>query len=366
MYVACTLKKIVLNLLILGISLVSIVFAATEMNLYNESMIVSRNATQKEQDQAIRQAFKQLLVRVSGVRQVLDNEQIIEALGKGAAYLATFRFESSDQLFTNVLGESVPTKKMILEFDKRSVDSLLVRNHLPVWSAKRPDILIVLADRLQSADHILADGEESDLAEAVKRYADQRGVPYQLPIMDLEDSLAFNFTSVYGLFSTDIDAGAERYQPDAILTGRLSDVGNDQVQADWMVLFKNERVRMPPVQGSIDDVVSQGIDFISTRLSEQYALLLDPQLLGALTIQVSDVASLKDFAALESYLKSINLITSVTLSQYSSEGAAFAIELSGDLTQLADVIALDDKLIPVQEATLEAQLDNVLRYQWQH
>ena len=40
-------------------------WAATELPLYQERIVVSGNATPKEQDSAIKQAFKQLLVRVT-------------------------------------------------------------------------------------------------------------------------------------------------------------------------------------------------------------------------------------------------------------------------------------------------------------
>ena len=43
----------------------------------------------------------------------------------------------------------------------------------------------------------------------------------------------------------------------------------------------------------------------------------------------------------------------------------FNVEISGDQSQLQDVLALDGQLRPVDEITLEAQLDNILLFQWQ-
>lgn len=338
--------------------------AATEINLYEERVIVSQNADQAEQDDAIESAFRRLLVRVTGIQQVLDYPAVDEALKNGNQYLATFRFEPSDEFFTNVLGEKVPTKAMNLTFDKKIVDALLVQNRLPVWGSKRPDVLIWVADRLEGQDHIVSDAEESEISALIGTISAERGIPYLLPIMDLTDTLSLSFSEVYGLFSRDIEEASQRYLPEAVLAGRLLSDGEESYKADWLMLFKGERLRMPTVTGSLEFVVSQGLDMVAQRLSEQYALILDPLLLGNLTIDVIGVRDLNDFSSLEDYLKSINIITKVTLSRYSTDSVSFNVEISGDQSQLADVLALDGQLQPIEEATLEEQLDNQLSFEW--
>jgi hypothetical protein len=299
------------------------------------------------------------------VRQVLDYPSIQEAMKDGGKYLAAFRFEQSDEFFTNVLGEQVPTKAMVLEFDKQTIDGLLVQNRLPVWGSRRPDVLIWMADRLDGQENILADTTENDAAEFVSQIAEERGIPYLLPIMDLTDSLNLAFSEVYGLFSSDIEAASERYMPEAILAGRIMPGQTaDEVQADWLFMFKGERLRLPTVTGTKEEVIDRGIDLVAQRLSEQYALILDPLLLGNLTVSVVGVENLEQFSALETYLQSINIITGATLSIFSNEEISFNIEISGDQSQLRDVLALDGFLIPVEEETLEAQLDSRLVFEW--
>ena len=340
-------------------------YAATQLDLYTDTVIVSQDAPRKEQTQAIRQAFKRLLIRVSGIEQVLSDPIINAEVDNSASYLAALKFGASDALFTNVLGESVPTKQMIMRFDKVAIDNLLIKNRQPVWGGKRPDTLVLLADRVNGGAHILADGEDSLLANELKNIARARGIPYVLPIMDLEDSLAFDFSSIFGLFSSDIEQAAQRYRPDAILNGRITELGNDQLQADWLILIKGDRYRLPTVQGTQQQVVAQGIDFLARHFSSQYALILDPSQQGMITLEVSQVESLQSFALLEAYLNGINLITQVTLSQYADDKIAFALHISGNSTQLADIIALDNKLLPMIETEINSDSGSVLRYQWQ-
>jgi len=362
-------RRIPLILVLLAFGLLGVsgsVIAASTVDLYQEQVVVSQNASQKEQNEAIQSSFARLLVRVTGITQVLEYPTVIDELKQGSKYLATFRFEPSDVFFTNVLGEKVPTKLMNLTFDKKTVDAFLVQNRLPVWGEKRPDVLFWIADRLEGQDHILADAEESRLASIVAEQTDIRGIPYLLPIMDLTDSLTLSFSEVYGLFSQDIEVASERYKPEAILTGRVL-AGSDEnsYQADWLMLFKGERLRLPTVTGTLEEVIAQGVDLVAQRLSEQYALILDPLMLGNLTLKVSDIQSLGEFAALERYLQTINIITKATVRSFSGTDVEFNVEISGDQSQLQDVLALDGQLTPVEEVSLEAQLDNRLVFQWQ-
>jgi len=349
--------------LLLSFALVAPTWAATEVSLYQEQIIVSGNATQKEQSSAIELAFKQLLVRVTGIREALQEPAIVAELANGSRYLSSFRFEASGEFFTNILGEKVATKAMVLDFDEATVNALLIQNRLPVWGARRPDVLIWLADRLDGQDHILADSETTELAELVTGEAAARGVPLLLPIMDLTDTLSLSFADVNGLFSQDIEAASERYGAEAVLAGRILQRASDY-SVDWLLLFKGERIRLPEVTGTLAELVSAGINMVAERLSEQYAFVLDPLLLGSIRLQVVNINDLAEFAAIERYLQTINLITGITVHHFSATDVVFDLAISGDRMQLADLLNLDGQLVLIEETTLEAKLDNILYYRW--
>ncbi len=343
------LRRIASALLIavsLFVALVSPAFAASTVNLYEESVVVKQNANQKEQKQAIEVAFRELLVRLTGVTNVLEHDAIIPELKEGAKYVASSRFGPSDVFFTNSLSENIPTKTFLIKFDRKSVDALLVQNRLPLWGAKRPDVLVWIADRIEGSDHILGGAEDTLIGSHLSDISKSRGVPYVLPIMDLTDTLNLSFTDLYGLFSRDIEAASERYPVEAILAGRLSGTEGDY-SADWLMMFKGERLRLPTVTGTLSEVVERGVDLASQRLSEQYAFVLDPLLLGTLSLNIINIESAVQFAAVENYLKSINLITKVTSRTFEGTNVSFDVEISGDQFQLADMLELDNQLLPI-------------------
>jgi hypothetical protein len=181
--------------------------------------------------------------------------------------------------------------------------------------------------------------------------------------MDLTDTLNIKFADLYGLFSQDIEMASARYDADAVLAGRIDKSGSGY-QADWLVLFKGERIRVERVEGSLNEVIAAGLTAVSNRLSAQYAYVLDPSSVDNLQVQVLDVSDASTFAAIESYLEGINLISRLTLDSLTEEGVTFNVQVNGDQMQLVDSLELDGKLVPVPALTLEEQLDSRLVYRW--
>ncbi len=368
-------RRIRLSFLILIASLfVSVVsvpaWSAINVDIYNEREVVRQNANQRELDNAIETAFKRLLIRVTGVKEILELAEIQVALENGSSYLSSFRFEVSDLFIENILGEQTPTKAMILNFEKATIEALLAKNQLPVWGEKRPEVLVWLGDRIGGQEHILADNEDSELAATVKAISSNRGVPTLYPIMDLEDILGLSFAELFGLFSADIERASVRYFSEAILAGRLIEDGQnseseDVFKADWLLLFKNERIRLPTASGTLDEVIEMGFDMVARRLAQQYATLYNPNQIGSLSLKIVNIGSLDEFSDVERYLNTLNMITQITIRELEGSNVSFDVKISGDQQQLADILALDERLMPEFETSLESKFDNVLLYKWQ-
>lgn len=338
-------------------------WAARTMDLYSEEAILAANARQSDQDDAVSRALEQVLIRATGRSDVDRLDPVAGALRRANDFLSTFRFENSDVTLTNVLGEAVPAKRMIMRFDQEAIEQFLMDNRLPVWGAKRPETLIWLADRLDGADHILADNEQTEFAQALVEAAKARGVPIILPIMDLTDTLNVSFTDIYGLFTADVDAGSERYPADATLVGRIMRQG-EGLQSDFIYLLQDDRQRYAVAADTPKALAEQLVDRLARRLADQYAVVLDPAMAGQLTLRVDGVTDLATLATVENYLTSLNLVSRATLRQVRPTSIQFDLEISGDRTQLRDVLALDERWVAVQEAGLGSQLDNELVYRW--
>ncbi|GGX65365.1 DUF2066 domain-containing protein [Saccharospirillum salsuginis] len=338
-------------------------WAAQTLELYDESAILAQNARPSDQNDAVAEALGRVLVRVTGDADIVDTEVGQAMVEDANDYLSTFRFERSDVTLTNLLGEPVATKRMIMRFDRGAVEQSLSRNRLPIWGPKRPETLIWMADRLDGSNRILADSDNSDLAQALKSSARERGVPLTLPLMDLDDSFQVNFTDIYGLFTADITEASERYRPDAVVLARLARE-NQGYQADFVFMMSDDRQRFR-VQAESEEALMQAmVDRIAGRLADQYAVVMDPSMAGQISLRINAVNNLATLAAVERYLDSLNLVTSVTLRQVQPESVQFDLDISGDRNQLRDALALDERLQSVEEDDLQSQLDTELVYEW--
>lgn len=352
------------TLIALGLLVCSpLLWAARTVDLYTEDAILAQNARQSEQDKAVAEALGRVLIRVTGDQAIVATEEGLAMMGDANDYLSTFRFERSDVTLTNVLGEAVPTKRMIMQFDRGAVENALVRNRLPIWGPKRPEILIWMADRLEGSDRITGDSDSSELATTLKATAAERGIPLVLPLMDLGDTLDVGFTEVYGLFTSDLAVASERYQPDATLVARVSQQGGEY-QADFIYLMEDDRQRYQVQAETEAALMTALVGRIASRLADQYAVVLDPAMAGQISLRVNAVTDLATLAEVESYLESLNLVTRATLRRVEPESVQFDLDISGDRNQLRDALALDRRLSVVEETDLLSQLDTELVYEW--
>lgn len=183
-------------------------------------------------------------------------------------------------------------------------------------------------------------------------------------LIDLTDTLNVSFTDIYGLFTGDIEAASERYPSDAIAVGRVARQSGG-FQADLVFLVRGNRERLQVTGESEAELMQTLADELSNRIADQYAVLRDPAMAGQLALRVNNVTELATLAAVERYLESLNVVSQITLRQVEADSVQYDLEISGDRNQLRDVLALDRRILPVEELTLEAQLDNELVYRWQ-
>lgn len=348
---------------VLLLALSSSVSAARLVNLYADEAILAQSASQTEQNNAVRDAFGRVLVRVTGDAEITRRPAVQSALRNANDYLSTFRFERSDVTLTNVLGEAVATNRMVMQFDSGSIEQLLVRNRLPIWGRNRAETLVWLADRLDGQDRILGDTDQTEWARALRQAATNRGVPLTLPLMDLTDTFELSFTDVYGLFTNDVLAASERYPHDAVLIGRIERQG-EAFQANFVYMIQNDRQRFEAQGRDEAELMANLIDRVTRRLADQYAVVLDPALAGRVALRINEVNDLDALAEVERYLKSQNLITKATLRQVEPGSLLFDLNISGDQAQLRDTLALDAVLTPVQQFDLFGGGGDELVYRW--
>ncbi|MEC8227240.1 MAG: DUF2066 domain-containing protein, partial [Pseudomonadota bacterium] len=155
--------------------------ASSTINI-NTGKVAVDDRNSRTQRAATREALSQLLVKLTGQGDI-SGYQALQAIRDDAnRYLRAYRYtEENGQLY------------FVAEFDRKQLESVLIRERLPIWGDRRPDALLWLAVENELGERrIIDDGQINDYTFTARLQADIRGVPLTLPLMDLDDALRIN------------------------------------------------------------------------------------------------------------------------------------------------------------------------------
>jgi hypothetical protein len=79
-------------------------------------------------------------------------------------------------------------------------------------------------------------------------------------------------------------------------------------------------------------------------------------------LRIDGVGNLQAYSSLVTYVNGLGLVESVTTTALDGERLDLSLSLLGDPNQLAELIALDRDLLPIQSESLENDLR--LHYRW--
>lgn len=159
---------------------------------------------------ALRDAFAQVLVKMSGSKMVLNHPKIRSALQSPAQFLISYEYDQHQN-----------KQYYIGEFSREAIARLLREAKLPLWGQRRPDTLLWMVNQEERDKWILREGQPDPLVESVMQHAEQRGIPLALPLMDLTDNSKLSVYDIWGLFADRLSSASTRYQPDIVLAARI-------------------------------------------------------------------------------------------------------------------------------------------------
>ena len=140
--------------------------------------VTAKSQAQADQRLAARSALREMLTRMTGLRNVPLSQPIVRALDSPEMYYVGYRFiQVRDD------GE----QRLQVNFEPESIQELVSEASLPIWSADRPRVLAWLAVREDGRIRVLDSNSDHPLAISLRQRSRQRGVPLRLPLMDLED-----------------------------------------------------------------------------------------------------------------------------------------------------------------------------------
>jgi hypothetical protein len=305
-----TVKRIVTSVVASLLTFVSLVgHAVTVSDLYEVTLPIEGN-----REAAFVEALKAVAVRVSGRRDAAS--RLGAAANTPRQFVQRFAFTSDNQLQ--------------VAFDSSSVDRLLTDSGLPMWGRERPATLVLLnTTGSDGASMWLESSYPSAEREALTRAAKQRGVPLVWPTLSSDER-----TQIGSADSASLLQLAARHSANAVLVGRRD--GGGAVR--WSLTSEDG---LAEATGSVEE----GAHLVADTFGRVFAATAGS--FGSITVEVSGVNGLDDYATTMNYLEAMTLVRTVALEQVTGDTMRFQLGVRGDATTLRRALALDNKLAPV-------------------
>ncbi|MEM7080570.1 MAG: DUF2066 domain-containing protein [Pseudomonadota bacterium] len=348
--------------------------------LYTVALPVTEQTEQAREEAATR-GLLEVLSRVTGLQSIPRGELVRAALARPDRFYNQFVF--------NQERDQQNRRRLVVEitYQSQAVLELVRAARLPVWDARRPQLLALLVvEAPQGERTLLYEGSTHPLATAVREVARARGLPLRLPSADGEAAL--DARDVWRYNTTVMRAAATRYAPDAILIGRAQSrddaAGASRLLVDWRyalsTLWLGQRgLRAPQVITDMDaDVAwvdeaqfqlpgqlataqaaaSAPIHTLANQLAERYAVLARDQ--QQHQIAITGVEDVQAYADLLAFLQALEFVDAARIEGL--RGAAIEITLvsRAQSDQLLQLLTLGGEL-----ALPDSPLLGRIEFTWQ-
>lgn len=344
------------------ISLAGLAAADEVANLYEASVPVENQDKDKRMD-AIRAAFTQVLIRVSGRGDVADAQQfpaITQAIDTATRFAQQFRYIKTSP----APDTQQPGLELWVRFDETAISKLLRDNHLPVWGSTRTATLLWLVVDNHGQRELLGADSRNDAYSILEDRAKLRGLPLRLPLLDLTDRTSLHISDIWGNFETPILQASQRYQTEAVLVGRVFQSYGGSWTGHWSLYVESGRDDWTVNGSSLADVLIPGIDKTAESLALRYAQV-DQVDTRRVLVEVKAIKGLADYNRVVKYLQSISHVTSVEPTELTAESAIFQVTIPGGRLAVARAVSLGHVLAsdsvestPVASLPAETTKDN--------
>lgn len=308
-------------------------------------VVPAKSQAQDDQRHAARTALREMLTRMTGLRNVPMSQPIVRALNSPELYYVQYRFiQARDD------GE----QRLQVSFEPKAVQDLVSDAALPIWSADRPRILAWLAIREDGRIRVLDSNSDHPLAESLRQRSRQRGVPLQLPLLDLEDRELISPPAVWDGFAFSLHSASRRYDAEVVLVGRAASVDNGEWRTDWEFWLNGAPRQLRYSDADIQAGAVQAMDEVADDLMQRFAVFgLDPT---DIEIAVRGAGTVRRYAALMRHLSNLEYIDRVHLTAAARESLTLRVTTRSSVERLGELLSKDGafRLLPTLSDDLPA------------
>jgi hypothetical protein len=328
------------NLFILLFAFTSFAFANQFENPYQGSIVVN-----DQNDETLKiLALQQVLIKVSGNTQVnsLKESKLLEK--KAQSLLSQFGYRNYQN-----------TRYFVAVFDKRKINQALQDMQQPIWGDTRPTTLMWFIDDDNSgrkiiSDHMVTSGLNNALAQVVQKQQQTRGIKFQFPLMDLDDSESVSIADISGQFYDQIGKASQRYGNRHFSTVYLKKTASDKWSLQWALVYSDPHSKQNRVliseksSGQKTYILQKMSNKIADYYAGQYAILQTEGDKILQTVHVNGISSLQKLADLENLFSDILAISSYEIVSVDVMQVKINVKLNGGINSFKNALAVQTNL----------------------
>ena len=128
----------------------------------------------------------------------------------------------------------------------------------------------------------------------------------------------------------------------------------------WSYLRQNEQINRTVTVPDVQDFMRNGVNIVAMDMVSRYAVAPTSGEGGGVGLGITGMTNYADYAALVSWLEKLEMVDYANVEQVQGDRVDFVLQAKVDATQLAAIVALNNRLVPLPMAGEGAQLN----YQW--
>lgn len=320
------------------------VTAVTVSGLYTVKVPV-QGSSPAQLAQGYADGLSQVLVRVSGTRDVLAMEGVETLLSDAESLLLSY------QVARDASGKSV----LSMSFGAVGVNRALASINAPVWGANRPLTLAWIAAEDRGSRTLVTRTDAGSSQESAANWraafdeaARKRGLPVALPPSDFSSDREL-LSDIWGQFIGRVKSASESLDHDVLALVRVSRAGG-QWRAGWVfdgmaMNAGEETVTAQTPEALAEAMINRWAELYASRYAVAASEVGDsPQV----DIVLRGVTSLEDYARANKVLEGLTPVLSVGAHRVRDEQLTLRVAFSGELDQLQEYIALDPRFVPME------------------
>ncbi len=347
-----------LSVLILAFLLVMMpsLAAAVRVNSIYKAEIPVASQSAQDKAAAIPEGLGQVLIKVSGNQQILENSPSLQAsLTHADSTVQTFSYTALKDV-----SKSTPYL-LTLQYDAAAVNKMLNDAGSPIWGQNRPLILAWIVYETPRIPADFVDGSNpSEVQILMKKNARARGLAVILPLMDVTELTQVSVDDVLKKKVNNLQQAALRYASNALLIGHITQK-NAEFISDWTLVVDNDQQNWTITGNNLAEVIVGATNNVADALATRYAVSVANDVQSQITLKIKAVKQQADLMHLMKYLQHLTSVADVQLTSVVADEITVDVSLRSSKKAFIQATGLGKNLISLPSTSDQ---DDVLFYKW--